>query len=98
MTRQQILSMLREHASELGAEGVAHLDLFDSAAREQMQPGSDVDVMAEFDPTQRLRLLKIGRIQQQLTEMLGVEVDLAVREWMRSPVREQAMREVVRAF
>jgi len=45
---------------------------------------SDVDVIAEFTPGQRLSLLDMVAIENRLTEMLGVRVDLSPAKGSRS--------------
>ena len=59
---------------------------------------SDVDLMAEFDESLRLTLVKIGSLQGRLTDLLGAPVELSSQEWMREPVRSHALREAILAF
>ncbi len=44
MTREQVLSRLREHEAELKAAGVVRLSLFGSTARDDRRPDSDIDL------------------------------------------------------
>ncbi len=98
MYRQQVLRTLREHEPELKAAGIVHLRIFGSVARGDASSSSDVDLMAEFDKSKRLTLVKIGSLQSRLTDMLGAPVELSSSEWMREPVRSAALREAVLAF
>jgi len=98
MDKHQVISKLREHEVELKAAGIVHLLIFGSVARGEASAESDVDLMADFDKSKRLTLVKVGSLQSRLTELLGVHVDLFSSEWMREPVRSQALREAVRAF
>lgn len=59
---------------------------------------SDVDVMAEFDPSKRLTLIELVRIENRLSDLLGAKLDLAKSDAMREPVRECALSEAIRAF
>ena len=59
---------------------------------------SDIDLLADFDKSKRLTLVTVGRLQSRLTDLLGVNVDLSSEEWMKEPVRKQALREAVLAF
>lgn len=98
MEKSRIIETLRVHRDELRAAGVVHLSVFGSVARGDASARSDVDLMADFDKSKRLTLVKIGSLQQRLSEWLGAEVELSSAEWMREPVRSRAMREAVVAF
>ncbi len=98
MERSYILDRLREHAPALQAGGVAHLMLFGSAARDEMGPQSDVDVLVEFEPGVKVTLLMLGGLQYDLSQTLGVEVDLSSAAWLKEPIRQRALREAVLAF
>jgi uncharacterized protein len=98
MHRQHIIATLREHEPELRAAGIVHLRLFGSVARDEAVGNSDIDLMADFDKSRRLTLVKVGSLQSRLTDLLGVNVDLSSSEWMKEPVRRQALREAVLAF
>ena len=47
----QVIATLRAHAKELRAAGVRHLSLFGPAVRDQAAVDSDIDLVAELDPT-----------------------------------------------
>ena len=96
--RERILTILRDHAPELKAAGLVHLRVFGSVARGEASPQSDVDLLADFDRSQRLTLVTIGRLERHLGDLLGARVDLSSPDWMRSPVRNQALREAVLVF
>ncbi len=98
MDRGFVIAKLREHEPELKAAGIVHLHIFGSVARGEASQGSDVDLMAEFDKTKRLTLVKVGSLESRLSELLGVNVDLSSSDWMREPVKSRALREAVSAF
>lgn len=98
MDRSRVLETLRGHRDELRDAGVVHLSVFGSVARGEASERSDIDLMADFDKTKRLTLVKIGSLQQRLSEWLGTEVDLSSAEWMREPVRFRAIREALVVF
>jgi predicted nucleotidyltransferase len=98
MDRQTIVATLREHAPEIRSAGVLHLSLFGSAARDQMRAGSDVDLMAEFDPHANVTLLTLARLEHTLTGLVGARVELSTAAWMHEVVREHALEEAVIAF
>ncbi len=98
MDKGRVIETLRVHRDELRDAGVVHLSIFGSVARGEASEKSDVDLMADFDRSKRLTLVKIGSLQQRLSEWLGAEVELSSADWMREPVRSRAMREAVIAF
>ncbi len=98
MDRERILAVLREHAPELYAEGLIHLRVFGSVARGEASAGSDVDLLAEFEPTKRLTLVTVGGLESRLSDLLGARVDLSSADWMRETVRDRALQEAVLAF
>jgi uncharacterized protein len=98
MDKDRIIVILREHAPELRAAGLVHLRVFGSVARGEATPQSDVDLLADFDRSKRLTLLTVGSLERRLGDLLGLKVDLSAAEWMKEPVRRQALREAVIAF
>ncbi len=54
---------------------IQKLALFGSVLREDFRPDSDVDVLVEFEPGQRVGLAFFA-MQDELSELLGRKVDL----------------------
>jgi predicted nucleotidyltransferase len=98
MSRDEVITKLRQHAPELQAEGILHLALFGSTARNEAGPDSDVDLMAVYDPDKKLSLLDISRFHLDLEDILGAKVDLANRSRMRPIIKESAEEDAVDAF
>ena len=99
MDKFTIVAKLREHEGELKAAGIEHLSLHGSYARGTAVRGvSDVDVIAEFAPGRRLTILDMVAIENRLTEMLGVRVDLSPAKGLKEAVAARASREAVLAF
>jgi uncharacterized protein len=98
MEKSFVIAKLREHEGELKAAGIVHLRLFGSVARGEASPGSDVDLIADFDKSRRLTLVKVGSLQSRLTDLLGTNVDLSSPDWMKEPIKSRALREAVSAF
>lgn len=94
--RDDVVAVLRSNAPELRGLGVRHLAVFGSVARGEAGPDSDVDVLLDLDPA--ASLLRVVRIRDRLTALLGRPVDVAELEAMRPTLREAARREAVHAF
>jgi predicted nucleotidyltransferase len=98
MRRDEAVERLKDHFPELQTRfGVAHLSVFGSVARNEAGPDSDVDVLVEFSPDVRVGLFGFVRLQRRLGEILGVKVDLATPGALKRQLREQVLRELVRA-
>jgi predicted nucleotidyltransferase len=95
MKRDQLVTLLRGHERQLRAEhGVKSLTLFGSVARDEAKPGSDVDLIVEFDrPTGYFGLV---RLQLYLENLLGRPVDLStpgsLRPGMRQSIEQESLR------
>jgi hypothetical protein len=98
MDRTKILAKLRRYEPELKAAGIVRLSLFGSVARGEASSDSDVDLMAEFDSGRQFSLLDMVHLENRLSDILGVRVDLTSARAMKDRVRERATREAVLAF
>src|SRR5665213_2201470 len=66
---------------------VRELSLFGSAARGEMGPDSDFDLLVDFLPDARPGLLGIAAMRRELSTLLGRRVDLAVKPALKPLVR-----------
>ena len=98
MDSARILSILRHHKQELKASGVRHLQLFGSAARGDNNADSDVDLVADLDRERCRSLFALGGTQVRLSTWVGCDVDLAIADLLRDPVRESVRKEGLSAF
>ncbi len=74
--------------------GISRLDLFGSAARGELGPGSDVDVLVEFVPGRRVGLRFIT-VQEELQALFGRKVDLATRDFLSPHFRDRVESEAM---
>ena len=65
MDRAQILSTLRQHASDLQRLGASHLFLFGSASRDEADPSSDIDLFFDFDDP-GFSIVELATLQERL--------------------------------
>ncbi|OFX13715.1 MAG: hypothetical protein A2Z18_08590, partial [Armatimonadetes bacterium RBG_16_58_9] len=59
---------------------ILELAFFGSVLRDDFGPKSDVDVLVKFAPDARYSLFDLVHIQDELSSILGREVDLVERE------------------
>ncbi len=71
---------------------VRKLSLFGSAARGELGPDSDVDLMIEFDPSSKVSLWDIPKLQEEFSALFGGRrVDLVPPEVMKNPFRRKSI-------
>lgn len=93
-SREEIERILREHKAELAEKyGVREIGLFGSYVRGEQRRRSDVDILVEFDVVPGL--LRFLELEEYLSRLLGVRVDLVRRASIRKELRERILSEVV---
>ncbi len=70
---------------------VRKLSVFGSAARGELNAGSDIDVLVEFDPAHLPTLWGMVRLQQALESVFGRQVDVATDAILRNPHRRRGI-------
>jgi len=82
-----IRAFCREHS-------IRRLALFGSVLRDDFRPGSDVDVLVEFEPTARVGMLTLARVELKLSELIGQQVDLNTPGFLNRAFRDDVLAEV----
>ncbi len=72
---------------------VRSLGVFGSYVRHQQQRGSDLDVLVTFDEPPSL--LQFIQLEHDLTDTVGVKVDLVMRDALKASIGQRILREVV---
>jgi predicted nucleotidyltransferase len=93
-TRDEIAARLRAMQPGLDSLGVASLALFGSAARDELGPASDVDILVEFRGPPRFDAYM--DLKLALEERLGRRVDLLTPGALRPAMRAVLARDLVR--
>ncbi len=88
------LALLREHLPELaGKYHVRSLEVFGSYVRDEQTPESDLDVLVTFDKTPGL--LRYISLENHLSEILGIKVDLVMKSALKPRIGQNILREAV---
>ena len=59
--------------------GIEEFALFSSVLRDDFEPESDIDVLVTFAPGMRMGLFDYARMEQELVEIVGRNVDIVDR-------------------
>lgn len=84
--RRELHDVLRRH-------GVTNPEIFGSAARGDDHEGSDVDILVDFSPG--TSIIDIIGLQHELEHLLGVPVDLILRNGLKERVRARAAKDLL---
>lgn len=72
---------------------IKQIGLFGSYVRGQQQPESDLDILIDFD--EYPSLLEFVGLEDELSRLLGLEVDLVMKSGLKPRIGEQILREVI---
>ena len=94
MNLDDVLAIIAAHEDELRRYHVAALSVFGSVARNEAGPGSDVDLLVEFDQTATFDLYL--NLKDFLEEILNYPVDLVTSKAVRPRLRPFIERDLLR--
>ncbi len=91
---ERVRSILRAELPTLSQRyGVASLGLFGSTIRGEADSQSDVDILVRFDRVPGL--FRFVELENYLTDLLGIRVDLVMEEALKPHIGRKIMAEVV---
>ncbi len=91
---EKILEVLRQQIPMLAERySVEKLELFGSYVRSEQKKDSDLDVLVTFkeDPS----LLTYIAIENYLSDLLGIKVDLVMKDSLKPKIGQQILREAI---
>jgi uncharacterized protein len=95
MDRAFVLALLQEHRDVISTRfGAKHLALFGSAARDEMRPDSDIDVLVEFEGPATFD--GYFDLKDYLEGLLCRPVDLVTSKGLKPRARQHVERDLVR--
>ena len=97
MRRDDAIRILREHESQIRAQGVTRLALFGSTARDQARTDSDVDLLVDYNEDGRSALDFFG-LEEFFSELLGAEAELAKRDRLKRFLKDAILVEALEIF
>ncbi len=95
LNRASILALLHERQRDIAMRfGAAGLGLFGSAARDELGPDSDVDVLVEFDGPATYD--GYFGLKDYLERLLDKPVDLVTSKGLKPRARQQIEQDLIR--
>ena len=91
---EQILEVLRQQIPMLRERyGVESLEVFGAYVRSEQKRDSDLDILVTFreDPS----LLTYIGMENYLSDLLGVKVDLVMKDSLKPKIGQQILREAI---
>ena len=95
MNRAAILALLHEHRDVIATRfGAPQLALFGSAARDEMRPDSDVDVLVDF--AEPATFDGYFNLKDYLEKLFGRPVDLVTNKGLKPRARKHVEQDLIR--
>ncbi len=96
ITIDQIKKTLTKHKQELKQNyQVKDIGIFGSYVRGEQKKKSDIDILVEFEESSKISLLDFIGIENYLTDILGVKVDLVEKGTLKPRIGKHGLEEVV---
>lgn len=94
-TLKEIKNILVRHKNELREKcNIKEIGIFGSYIRDEQRKTSDVDILVEFLPEAKISLLDFVRIENYLSDLLGVKVDLVEKSALKPRIGKHILSKV----
>ena len=92
----RIKEILKKHEKELKEKyGIKEIGIFGSYLRGETKKESDLDILVEFKPDAKISLLDFVELENYLSDLLGVKVDLVEKSTLKPRIGKCILSEVV---
>jgi predicted nucleotidyltransferase len=92
----EIRQTLQEQKPYLAEKyGVEIVGVFGSYVRKEQRPESDLDLLIELDRPARISMIGLVELEDYLSQLLGVKVDLAIKKNLKKRIGRRILQEVV---
>jgi len=91
----KIKEILKKHEKELKEKyGIKEIGIFGSYLRGEKEE-SDLDILVEFEHDAKISLLDFVELENYLSDLLGVKVDLVEKSALKQRIGKRILSEVV---
>lgn len=92
----EIRQILRDQRPFLAEKyGVKVLGVFGSYIRHEERPDSDLDILIELDDPPRISLIGLVELEDYLSQLLGIKVDLAIKKNLKKRIGIRILEETI---
>ena len=92
----EIRRILLKHQMKLAeCYGVTVIGIFGSYVRNEQGPESDVDILLDVHEDAGLDLFDLVRLQNEVSDLLGVRADIALKRNLRKRIGERVLQGAV---
>ena len=79
---------IREYCAE---QPIQRLSVFGSAARDELRPESDIDLLVEYEPDASVGYFSMARHMREFVEICGRDVDLCTPNGLSKYIRDEVI-------
>lgn len=95
-TLEEIKSILQSQKPYLAEKyGVTEIGVFGSYVRGEQRPDSDIDILIELTDPPRISLMGLVNLQDYLSDILGLKVDVAIKKNLRKRIGRRILQEMI---
>jgi predicted nucleotidyltransferase len=93
---EQIKQKLTQNLTHIQQQyHITQLGIFGSYIRGEATENSDLDILVEFEPQARFGLLTFCELENYLSELLSLKVDLVMKDGLKPHIGKNILKEVV---
>ena len=96
MQLSKVKKNLNRHKRDLAQLGVLTLALFGSITRNEIKPGSDIDILVDFD--EKKGIFGFVNLKNYLEDLLKCEVDLVTKGALHPALKKKILQEAKHVF
>ncbi len=90
---KQILQAQKPYLAE--KYGVIEISIFGSYVRNEQRPDSDLDILIELERPPRISLIGLVELEDYLSNVLGLKVDIAIKRNLRKRIGARILYEAI---
>lgn len=95
-TLSEIKQVLRAQKPYLAEKyGVTEVSIFGSYVRNEQRPDSDLDILIELERPPRISLIGLVELEDYLSNVLGLKVDIAIKRSLRKRIGARILYEAI---
>ena len=98
MTRDDLISRIKACEAEIRAEGVEHVSLFGSRARNDSAANSDLDILIDIKPGARFSLFNLSGVGLTVEKATGIETQVVLARSAPADFKRRIKDDLVKVF